>query len=330
MKKTIIAEIGSVHDGSFGNACKLIELAAEVGADAVKFQTHLADAESTVNAPSPSYFSEEDRLSYFRRTSFTLPQWHKLANCARLNNLQFISSPFSLEAVDLLEEVNMSIYKIPSGEVTNIPLLEKISRLNKPVLLSTGMSSISEIENAVEAVRSKADLVIMQCTSLYPCPEERVGLNVIQDFGAYFPDFRVGFSDHTTGIAAGCAAAALGAVVIEKHLTFSRQMYGSDAKNSLEPQEFKSYTSCIKSIWNILAHPIDKNDLSSVYVMKEIFQKSIVYKRDLPANHTISLDDLAYKKPGTGICASQYSKILGYTLCRSVQQDQMVGIGDFK
>ena len=330
MEKMIIAEIGSVHDGSFGNACKLIELASSIGADAVKFQTHIAEAETTANAPSPTYFTDEDRFAYFTRTSFSVHEWHKLAECANVNNINFISSPFSEDAVDILEKLDMKLYKIPSGEVTNIRLLEKISALNKPVLLSTGMSNYSEIDKAVEVLRNEAQLTIMQCTSLYPCPEEYVGLNVINEYKIKYPDLNIGFSDHTSGIAAGCAAASFGANIIEKHLTFSKKMYGSDAKNALEPDQFRSYAENIKGIWNMLSKPVNKDDLTNFQGMKKVFQKSIVYKNRLPANHMITIDDITFKKPGTGICASQYVRFLGSVLKAPVNNDQLMSEEDFQ
>ena len=151
-EKIIIAEIGSVHDGSFGNALKLIELAAKCGADCVKFQTHIAEAESLPSAPNPAYFKDESRIDYFKRTSFNLEQWKKLKAKAKECNILFISSPFSLEAVDLLEKIELDIYKIPSGEVTNIPLLEKIKKTKKPVLLSSGMSDWAEIDTAFKLI----------------------------------------------------------------------------------------------------------------------------------------------------------------------------------
>ena len=170
----IIAEIGSVHDGSFGGACKLIEAAAACGADAVKFQTHIAEAESLPNAPSPAYFNAEPRLAYFKRTGFTPEQWRKLAECAKSVGIIFLSSPFSLEAVDLLETIDMPVYKIPSGEVTNIPLLERVAQTGKPVLLSSGMSDWKELDAAVRIFKDKVPLTVLQCSSAYPCPPERV------------------------------------------------------------------------------------------------------------------------------------------------------------
>jgi N,N'-diacetyllegionaminate synthase len=308
----IIAEVGSVHDGSFGNACKLIELAATCGADVVKFQTHLAEHETLPTAPAPSYFQGEPRYEYFRRTSFTPSQWAYLRDQCQEFGIQFMSSPFSLEAIDLLEDLDVNSYKVPSGEVSNLPLLEKLSELGKPVHLSSGMSSWMELDKAVSILKGKVDLTVMQCTSAYPCPAELVGLNVISEIKfRYGVDVNVGFSDHTAGIAAGPAAAALGASIIEKHLTFSRKMYGSDASNALEPSDFTLYSHLVRETWAMMSNPVNKDNLTPFLEMKHVFEKSIVTARPVLQNSIIVRDDLAFKKPGDGIPSSDYLSLIG-------------------
>jgi len=327
----IIAEVGSCHDGSFGNAGNLIRLAASCGADAVKFQTHIAQAESTPNAPSPSYFSSEDRMTYFRRTAFSRDQWKQLAEIARENDILFLSSPFSLEAIDLLESINMVAYKVPSGEVTNIPLLERLNEIGKPVLLSSGMSNFDEINTAVSCLSSVPQLSIMQCTSIYPCPVESIGLNIISEIKQKYPEAIPGFSDHSLGIAAPLAAAASGARIIEKHFTFSRYMYGSDAQNSMEPGTFTELIKAIKDIWSMMEHPVDKDKLAdSLNDMKEVFEKSIVASRSLPAGHVIDRSDMAFRKPGTGISASDYKSLIGKVLSTSVSENHQFTYEDIK
>jgi len=327
-EKLIIAEIGSVHDGSFGNACKLIEIASKCGANAVKFQTHIAESETLIDAPMPPYFSGEPRYEYFKRTSFTIEQWRGLLESCKANNVLFVSSPFSLEAVDLLENVGISIYKIPSGENTNIPLLEKIAKTAKPVLLSSGMSNWKELDNAVKVLSHGEHVVIMQCSSTYPCPPEKVGLNVLGEMNSRY-GLSVGFSDHTIGMAAGFAAAALGAVVIEKHFTFSRYMYGSDAANSMEPDDFASYCHGVKEIWTMLGNPVDKNDLTSYKEMKNIFEKSVVAAMPISAGTKIEFRHLAFKKPGNGISASEYTSIVGRLTKKAVLKDHLFKWNDF-
>lgn len=307
---TLIAEIGSVHDGSFGNACKLIEAAAAAGADAVKFQTHIAEAETLRDAPMPPYFQGEPRFDYFRRTGFSPKQWRALKSCCEKNGVAFLSSPFSLEAVDLLEEIGVGAYKVPSGEVTNIPLMERIAATGKPVLLSSGMSDWAELDAAVAALRPGGPVTVLQCASVYPCPPEKVGLNVLSEMKARY-DTAVGFSDHTNGFAAAFAAAALGATVIEKHFTFSRLMYGSDAANAMEPDGFRQLADGLREIWKMTDNPVDKDDVSPYQEMKTIFEKSIVIARPVAAGGILEKADLAFKKPGDGISAAYYREIVG-------------------
>ncbi|MBX2829861.1 MAG: N-acetylneuraminate synthase family protein [Rhodospirillales bacterium] len=324
----IIAEIGSVHDGSFGNACKLIELAASCGAGVVKFQTHIAEAETLADAPMPPYFKGEPRLDYFRRTEFSENQWRELKRVCNANKVEFLSSPFSLEAVDVLEKVGVESYKIPSGEVTNIPLLEKVALTQKPIFLSSGMSSWEELDRAVSSLMRGGHLTILQCTSEYPCSAERVGLNVISEMKQRYGK-EIGFSDHYEGFSAAFAAAALGATVFEKHLTFSRAMYGSDAANAMEPNDFKQYCSGVYEIGRMLESPVDKDDVSPFYEMKAIFEKSIVAAKTLSKGSIIHMDDLAFKKPGDGMSASKYHDILGKVLCRDVLVEHKFTEEDF-
>jgi N,N'-diacetyllegionaminate synthase len=244
----IIAEIGSVHDGSLGNALYLIDAAAACGVDAVKFQTHIAEAETLPNAPMPPYFKGEPRFEYFKRTGFTLEQWQQLKKRCDEHGVMFLSSPFSEAAVDLLESVGVEQYKIPSGEVTNLPMLEKIAQLNKPVLLSSGMSSWSELDLAVKTIRQYHDkLTVLQCTTEYPCSYEHVGLNVMLEIRGRY-SLPVGLSDHTLTPYATFAAVTLGASVIERHFTFSRKMYGSDARHSLEPDDMADLVRGVRAI----------------------------------------------------------------------------------
>ena len=256
----IIAEVGSVHDGSLGNGLHLIDAAAECGADAVKFQTHIAEAESLRDALMPPYFQGEPRYEYFERTSFTQDQWRQLKARCDERGVIFMSSPFSEAAVDLLEPLGMTHYKVPSGEVTNLPLLEKIARLGKPILLSSGMSTWDELDRAVKLVRAHHNLLtVLQCTTEYPCPPERVGLNVMPEMRDRY-GVSVGLSDHTLTIYAPIAAVTLGAQVIEKHFALSRRMYGSDASHSLEPGEFAEMVQGIRAVETILASPVDKSE----------------------------------------------------------------------
>lgn len=324
----VIAEVGSVHDGSFGNAQRLIDVAVACGADAVKFQTHLPAAETLKNAPMPSYFKGEPRFEYFARTGFTLEQWKKLAQHAREADIEFMSSPFSAEAVAMLEDIGISRYKIPSGEVSNLPMLETIAKTGKEILLSSGMSSWAELDVAVLTIRRYHNkLSVMQCTSAYPCPPESVGLNVLDEMRLRW-GLPVGYSDHSMENNACLAAVALGAKVVEKHLTFSRAMYGSDAKHSAEPAQFTALVNGIREISAMLASPVDKNDLDSFREMKEIFEKSVVSICNISAGTVITADMLGIKKPGSGIPAARINDVMGRVALVDIKVDSLIREAD--
>ena len=321
---TIIAEVGSVHDGSFGNALKLVETVADCGADVIKFQTHIPSAETLRDAPMPPYFKGEPRFEYFERTGFPVEQWKRLATHAAECGLQFLSSPFSIEAVALLEDVGVGGYKIPSGEVTNIPMLEAIAETGKPVLLSSGMSDWRELDAAVAAIRGRHERIcVMQCTSAYPCPDEKVGLNVLAEMRERW-QLPVGYSDHTRDNHACFAAVALGAGVVEKHLTFSRRMYGSDAVHSAEPEQFAALVKGIRAISRMLSHPVDKNDVADRRDMKDIFEKSVVSTARIDEGAVIMADSVGVKKPGTGIPAARLREVIGRRARRDIAVDSLL------
>lgn len=324
----LVAEVGSVHDGSFGNAIRLIDLAAECGADVVKFQTHIPDAETVKDAPSPSYFTAESRFDYFLRTGFSATQWRRLREHADFVGIGFLSSPFSLEAVDLLEEIGADGYKIASGEVTNVPLLERVAATGKRVLLSSGMSSWSELDLAVDVLRG-SPLTVLQCSSAYPCPPERVGLNVISEMRERY-GLPVGFSDHTQGIAAAIAAAALGATTIEKHLTFSRAMYGSDAPLASEPGELRLLADALAAVAIMRSTPVDKDDVAPYAEMKRIFEKSVVTAGAVTAGAVVEPRHLAFKKPGDGVPARDWRSLIGRTWARDLAADHLVTWEDLR
>jgi len=325
MKKSpyIIAEIGSTHDGSLGIAINSVRAAAASGANCVKFQCHLSQYETLPNAPNPPYFDLEDRYTYFIRTAFSREQWSQLAEVCHEQSVELLVSPFSLEAVDLLESFEISSYKIPSGEVTNHPLLEKIASTHKPVYLSSGMSTWAELDAAVNILKSSPDLTILQCSSVYPCPPQSVGLNVIKQMKERYK-LPVGLSDHTLGVSASILAVSFGATVIEKHFTLSRLLYGSDAKHSLEPADFHHFSRALNEAQLILNSHINKDDITEYMSMRKVFQKSIVSKYDLPAGHVLTISDLAFKKPGEGISPSEYRSIIGLPLKQSVSHDTYI------
>ena len=327
----VIAEVGSVHDGSFGNARCLVDVAAKCGADVVKFQTHIAEAETLRDAPMPPYFKGEPRYEYFQRTAFSHSQWRELKSRCDERGIEFLSSPFSIEAVELLEQIGVTRYKIPSGEVTNLPLLDVVAQTGKPVLLSSGMSSWVELDAAVNTILRHHDkLTVLQCTSEYPCPYEQVGLNVMLEMRERY-HLPVGLSDHTLTNYAVFAAVTLGASVVEKHLTFSRRMYGSDAPHSLEPAEFAEMVQGVRAIETMLASPVDKNAIAArLRGMKETFEKSVVSLVDIPVGAIITREMVGVKKPGTGIPAARLGEIIGRRACRTIPKDSLLSDDDLE
>lgn len=327
MKKTyIIAEIGNTHEGSLGLAKQFVKAAAECGVDCVKLQTHIFEAESLPDAPNPPYFKDETRKEYFERTALNISEYKKIKEYCEELGVDFMSSPFSEEAVDFLEEVNVDMYKIASGEVTNLPLLKKIAKTGKKVFLSSGMSNWKELDMAVDTLKESGakDIVLFQCVSEYPCKPENSGLNLIEEYKARY-NLTVGYSDHTLGVAIPLAAVVMGAEVIEKHFTLSKKMYGSDAMNSTEPDEFKFLVDQIRQVEIAISSKVDKDSSVAKFDdMKFIFQKTIVAKRALEAGHVIAEEDLAYKKPLKGISAAEYNSLVGRKIKRSYIQNEVI------
>lgn len=312
---TIVAEVGLNHDGAFGLAKAFIETAADCGVDAVKFQTHIPRAETLPDAPTPPYFDGEPRFEYFERTAFDLEQHAALRRYAEEEHgVEFQSSPFSVEAVELLEEIGVQRYKIPSGEVTNHPYLERIAETGKDVVLSSGMSSWEELESALDVLQESGagEVTLLQCTSEYPCPPEAVGFNIIEEMRERFDVAAVGLSDHTLGTAVPVAAAARGVSLIEKHFTLSNEMYGSDAEHSITPPELRELVDGVRAVETALNSAVDKDAMAQeMGDMKRTFEKSVVTDRPLEAGDIIESGDIAYKKPGDGIPASEYRSVIG-------------------
>ncbi len=328
----IIAEIAQAHDGSLGLAHAYIDAVARAGADAVKFQTHIAAAESSPLEQFRMPFSKQDatRFEYWKRMEFTREQWHGLAQHAREKGLIFLSSPFSLEAVDLLTEIGVPAWKIASGEIMNTPLLERIARTKKPVLISTGMSPIEEIDGAVEIVKSKnLPFLVFQCTSIYPCPAEKVGLNLIPFFRERY-GAPVGLSDHSGTIYPGLAAAVIGVEMIEVHVTLSREMFGPDVSSSLTSAELKQLVEGVRFIEKMKANPVDKVITNELQSLRDLFTKSIVISEDLPSGTVLEARHLAFRKPGTGIPAARYRQVFGCRLKRDLAAGTFLSVADLE
>jgi len=330
---SVIAEVAQNHDGSLGMAHAFIDAAANAGADAIKFQTHIAAAESTPSEPWRKPFSDQDasRMDYWKRMEFSEAQWSGLREHARKRDLCFISSPFSLEAAQLLIRVGVDAWKVASGEISNPDLLDAMCATGLPIMLSTGMSPSGEIDAAVERIRkSGAPMAVMQCTSIYPCPPELVGINLIPTFRERY-GCAVGLSDHSATIYPGLAAATLGIEVLEVHLTLSREMFGPDVIASITPSEMRQLVEGIRFIERMRANPIDKNELpESVTSLRDIFMKSVVVREDLPAGTVLREEHLTTKKPGSGIPASELPSLVGRRLRNAVGRDTLLSPEDLE
>jgi N-acetylneuraminate synthase len=321
----IVAEIAQAHDGSLGMAHAYIDAVAAAGADAVKFQTHIAAAESTPAEPWRVKFSLQDasRFAYWKRMEFTEAQWLGLRQHANEAGLHFLSSPFSVEAVDLLARVGVPAWKIASGEIGNTQMLDRMLATGLPLIVSCGMSPLAEIDAAAQRIQAAGvPLTIVQCTSMYPCPPEKIGLNQIPALRERYR-CAVGLSDHSGTIFPGLAAATLGIQYLEVHVTFSREMFGPDVPASISTTELRQLVAGVRFIETMMAHPVDKDGLASqMQPLRDLFTKSIVARLDLPQGAVLRHEDLTLKKPGTGLPAAMLPQVVGRTLRTAVQADQ--------
>jgi N-acetylneuraminate synthase len=327
----IVAEVAQAHDGSLGTAHAYIDAVARTGADAIKFQTHIAAAESTPEERFRVKFSHQDatRYAYWKRMEFTEEQWHGLAAHTRERGLIFLSTPFSFEAVDLLERIGVPAWKVGSGEVNNFPMVKHMAQTRKPVLLSSGMSPWAELDEAVAYVRQyDAPVAVFQCTTAYPCPPEKLGLNVLTEIRQRY-GCPVGLSDHSGTIYAGLAATTLGANMLEVHIVFSRDCFGPDVPASVTTAELKQLVEGVRFIEKALTQPVDKEATAlDLAELRRVFGKSVVAARDLPADHYLRETDLTLKKPGTGIPAARLSEVAGRKLKRAVLADALLSEDD--
>ena len=329
----IIGEVAMAHDGSLGLARAFIEAASAAGADAVKFQTHIAAAESTPAEPFRVQFSRQDatRYDYWLRTSFTAKEWRSLAEHCEAQGVTFLSSPFSLEAVDVLDTLGMPAWKVGSGEVGNTRLIDRMAATGKPVILSSGMSSLAELDAAVERVRrAGVEVAVMQCTTAYPCPPERVGLNMISALRARY-GCPVGLSDHSGTIYAGLAAATLGIELLEVHVTMNRAMFGPDVPASVTLDELRQLVAGIRFIERMRASPVEKDAVAvEMQPLRDIFTRSVVARANLPAGTVLREDDLAARKPGTGIPGERLPDLVGRRLRRAVTANALLREDDLE
>lgn len=328
-----IAEIGQAHDGSLGTLHAYIDAVAKTGVDAIKFQTHIAAAESSLHEPFRVHFSKQDktRFDYWKRMEFTQAQWIEIGKHCKEVGLIFMSSPFSNKAVDVLEKAGVEQYKIGSGEVNNFLLLKKVIATGKPIIISSGMSSYDELDASLAYLKShNAAYAILQCTTSYPTTPKQYGLNVIRELKQRY-GVPVGFSDHSATISAGIAAVALGAEILEFHVVFDTAQFGPDVSSSLTMTQTVQLVKGVKEISEALTFPVDKTVTTAFSTLKSIFEKSLAVNKDLAEGHIISFEDLEAKKPkGLGIDASNYEQLLGKKVARGMKQWDFLNENDFK
>ena len=319
----IIAEIAQAHDGSLGNAHAFIDALADTGVDAVKFQTHIAEAESSALEPFRVKFSRQDptRYDYWKRMEFSPEQWQGIANHCHEVGLKFISSPFSNAAVDLLDRIGVDAIKIGSGEISNLLMLEKIAKTGKPIILSSGMSDLEELERTIDFLKTFPNPIsVLQCTTAYPTSPEQWGLNVIGILGEKFK-IPIGFSDHSGNIYSCLAAAALGAEIFEFHVVFDRRQFGPDTAASITIDQTKVLAQGIREIQRSIASPVEKSDIRKYDELKRIFGKSLAVNKDLKKGDVLRFEDLESKKPGDqGISAAAYRSVLGKSVIQDLKQ----------
>lgn len=333
MKTLIIAEAGVNHNGDLGIAKKLIDAAAGAGADLVKFQTFNADRLVTQSAAKAAYQiestgQEQSQHAMLRALELSADIHHALiAHCAQ-RNIGFFSTAFDIESIDFLVSLGQNHFKIPSGEITNLPYLRHIGKLGKRVILSTGMASLGDVEGAITALEqagtSRADITVLHCTTEYPAPMNEVNLRAMNNMGNAF-GVAFGYSDHTVGIEVSIAAVSMGATVIEKHFTLDRTMLGPDHKASLEPDELGALVKAIRNIEAALGDGV-KRLTSSEEKNKPVARKSLVASRDIKAGEVFSALNVAVKRPGTGMSPMRWDEVMGRIAPRDFLVDEIIEV----
>lgn len=330
-KTFIIAEAGVNHNGSLDMAMQMVDAALAAGADAVKFQTFKADRLVTKTAPKARYQMQltdtnESQIEMLRKLELDEESHKILFGRAKDKGIQFISSAFDLEGIKFLDALGVEIFKIPSGEITNLPYLRKIGSLGKKVIISSGMADIGEIEDALIALEGaglpREHITVLHCNTEYPTPFEDVNLKAMQIISTAF-GVRAGYSDHTLGIEVSIAAVAMGATVIEKHFTLDKNMEGPDHKASLEPPELKAMIKAIRNIEKALGNGIKKPSPSELK-NKSVARKSIVAARDIRKGEPFTEENLTVKRPGTGISPMRWDELLRMRAARNFNTDEII------
>ncbi|HHB93835.1 MAG TPA: N-acetylneuraminate synthase [Campylobacterales bacterium] len=332
MKKVfIIAEAGVNHNGSIKLAKELIDIAKEAGADAVKFQTFKTESLVSKNAKKADYQKQttdknESQFDMIKKLELNLDTHRELISYCNQKKIMFLSTPFDHESIEMLDSLGLKIFKIPSGEITNLPYLRHIGRLKKRVILSTGMADIGEIEDALDVLimagTLKDNITVLHANTMYPTPMEDVNLRAMITIGKTF-DISYGYSDHTLGIEVDIAAVAMGASVIEKHFTVDKTMEGPDHKASLEPKELNDLVKAIRNIELALGNSIKKPSKSEIPNMK-IARKSIIASKDIKRGDILSEENITIKRPGNGISPMRWNEIIGTQSTKDYNEDELI------
>lgn len=332
MKTLIIAEAGVNHNGDIELARELVRVAATAGADMVKFQTFVADKIAATSAPKADYQlastgSAETQKDMIARLELSRVDHEQLIEECRQHGIAFFSTGFDAESIDMLVELGLDRLKIPSGEITNLPLLRHYASKGLPIILSTGMASIGEVEAAVEVLTgggiSRSDIVVLHCNTEYPTPMVDVNLRAMTTLGAAL-DVEIGYSDHTAGIEVAIAAVALGARVIEKHFTLDREMPGPDHKASLEPDELRHMVNAIRNVEQALLGDGVKRPSPSEFKNRVIARRSLVAAKPIATGEPFTSDNLTSKRPGDGISPMRWDEVIGQLAPRSFAADEVI------
>ncbi|QDT03504.1 N,N'-diacetyllegionaminic acid synthase [Rubripirellula lacrimiformis] len=330
-RSIVIAEAGVNHNGDLNLAMQLIDAAAGAGADYVKFQTFIAAELVTQSAPKAQYQSDNDdtsdsQLQMLKKLELSAEDHHRLIQHCVARQIKFLSTGFDLASEKFLDGMSLDWTKIPSGEITNVPYLRRMGSANRPILLSTGMATLAEVDYAIEVLESsgadRSRIITLHCTTQYPTPYEEVNLRAMQTMGCALGT-RWGYSDHTLGIEIPIAAVALGAIVIEKHFTLDRKLPGPDHAASLEPDELKQMVASIRHVESALGDGIKRPSVSEV-PNRPVARKSIVAATGIRAGETFGEHNLTVKRPGTGISPTQWDQVVGRVAQRDYQPDEQV------
>lgn len=327
----IIAEAGVNHNGDISLARQMIEVACEARADAIKFQSFKAEELVTTSAPKAAYQADpnsklENQYSMLKRLELSPEHHQQLIDCCLQHKIEFLSTGFDEESIDMLNKLGQVRFKIPSGEITNLPYLRHIGGLGKPIIMSSGMATLEEIEAAIETIESagtsRDNLIILHCTTAYPAILQDVNLRAMSTIRHAF-DVKVGYSDHTLGLNVPIAAAALGATVIEKHFTLDRNLPGPDHKASLEPEELKDMVAAIRNIEIALGDGL-KKPVAAELVNMSSARRSIVARKPIAKGEKFTELNIAAKRPGTGLSPMLWDQVIGQHSTREFEQDELI------